>query len=561
VIDEAGMLGTPNLTQLTELASERNWRLVLVGDPHQLQAVGRGGLFTELCNNGRTVELQHVHRFTQPWEATASLMLRHGNPRALDHYQRHGRIIPGTLDEHLDTIADHWRTAHQQGTTTAITTTTNDHVDRINAHIQGVRIDHGDLDPARWTLIADGEYAHEGDVIATRQNNRRLHTSHGDTVRNRELWTVTHIGDTGELTVTRIGGHGTVTLPAEYVREHVRLGYTATEHGNQSDTVTASLTLATPATTCRGLYVAMTRGREQNVVLVITDTHDIAEARDVLDGILAADRADTPAVTQRRNLDQQQPRLPQRPRPVLRPRCEIPGWFEALRTEVDIELAATRREYQDSIVRREQHAGKLEAAQQQIYAADAVAAPYDNAIRSARRELDGAMHDRDEAARVVEGAGRFARRPAREALAVAELRVANAQPRFQSALNDAAPAQTARSKAIDAHDAIRDNDFYKTILERWAHHPERIDFLNERQQALADWRSWAIGEPVSIEQLATVADVLHDDLFQPGYDRRYAALEQAVTTWSAHHGLDISPQHAQLHDPVQLEAPGLELGI
>jgi len=560
VVDEAGMLGTPNLAQLVELARDREWRLVLVGDPHQLQAVGRGGLFTELCNTGRTVELQHVHRFTHDWEPAASLKLRHGNPEALDVYERHGRIIPGTLDEHLDTIADHWRTNHRGGATTAITTTTNAHVDKINRHVQGARIDHGDLDPTRWALIAGGEYAHEGDLVATRRNDRQLHTSQGDSVRNRELWTVTHIGDNGELTVTRIGGHGTVTLPTDYAREHVRLGYAATEPGNQSDTVTTSLTLATPATTCRGLYVAMTRGRESNTVLVITDTHDIAEARDVLDRILTADRADTPAVTQRRNLDQQQPR-PQRTRAVLQPRCAIPEWFEALRTEVDIELAATRRQHQEAIVRREQHADKLEAAQQQIYAADAVAAPYDNAIRSARRQLDAAMHDRDEAARAVDGAKRFARRPAREALAVAEEHLANAQARFQSALDDAAPAQTARSKAIDAHDAIRDSDFYKTILERWAHHPERIDLLTERQQALAHWRGWAVGEPVTIEQLDTIAHNLHADLVQSGYDRRYAALENAVANWSARHGYDISPQHAQIHDPVRLESPGLELGI
>ncbi len=55
--------------------------------------------------------------------------------------------------------------------------------------------------------------------------------------------------------MTHIDGHGTVTLPADYVREHVRLGYAATEPGNQSDTETASITLATPATTGRGLYV------------------------------------------------------------------------------------------------------------------------------------------------------------------------------------------------------------------------------------------------------------------------------------------------------------------
>ena len=44
--------------------TQQHWRLVLVGDPHQLQAVGRGGLFHELCATGRTHELQRIHRFT-----------------------------------------------------------------------------------------------------------------------------------------------------------------------------------------------------------------------------------------------------------------------------------------------------------------------------------------------------------------------------------------------------------------------------------------------------------------------------------------------------------------
>ena len=145
-----------------------------------------------------------------------------------------------------------------------------------------------------------------GDVVATRRNDRRLTTTAGEPVRNRDTWTVTGIGRDGSITVSHQGGHGTVTLPADYTREHVRFGYAATEHGWQSDTVATGMCLASPATTRRGLYVAVTRGRDENVICVITDSNDIAEARDVLDGIVAVDRADIPAVTQRRTLAQQQ---------------------------------------------------------------------------------------------------------------------------------------------------------------------------------------------------------------------------------------------------------------
>ena len=96
-------------------------------------------------------------------------------------------------------------------------------------------------------------------------------------------------------------------LPADYAHDHVRLGYAATEHGYQSDTVDHSVALVSAVTTRRGLYVAATRGRDDNLLCVVTDTTDVAEARDTLETILAFDRADIPAVTQRRTLADQQP--------------------------------------------------------------------------------------------------------------------------------------------------------------------------------------------------------------------------------------------------------------
>ena len=89
--------------------------------------------------------------------------------------------------------------------------------------------------------------------------------------------------------------------------------------GTRSDTVTTSLELASRATTCRNLYVAMTRGRRENTVCVITESHDPAQARDVLDAVLADDRADIPATSQRRTLATQDRHI--------QPRCPIPDWL------------------------------------------------------------------------------------------------------------------------------------------------------------------------------------------------------------------------------------------
>ncbi len=65
IVDEAGLIGTASLHRLVDLADHHGWRLALVGDPRQLQAVGRGGLFAELCTTGRVHELARLHRFTR----------------------------------------------------------------------------------------------------------------------------------------------------------------------------------------------------------------------------------------------------------------------------------------------------------------------------------------------------------------------------------------------------------------------------------------------------------------------------------------------------------------
>ncbi len=196
VVDEAGMLSTPALHQVVTLADRNHWRVALIGDPRQLQGVGRGGLLAELCANGRVEQLETLHRFTHPWEAAASLQLRAGDPRALDPYEAHGRIVAGTLDTHLDRLATAWIDHQTTGRSIAIVATTNDHVDAINQAVQTARRNAGHLDADRTTRIAGDETAGVGDVVATRHNDRRLVTTSGEPVRNRDTWTVSAIGTT-----------------------------------------------------------------------------------------------------------------------------------------------------------------------------------------------------------------------------------------------------------------------------------------------------------------------------------------------------------------------------
>ena len=92
VLDEAGMAATDDLADLVHLADRHRWRLVMVGDPAQLPAVGRGGVFAHWTNTLPHYELTDPQRFAEPWEAKASLDLRRGDPTAAATYDEHRRL-------------------------------------------------------------------------------------------------------------------------------------------------------------------------------------------------------------------------------------------------------------------------------------------------------------------------------------------------------------------------------------------------------------------------------------------------------------------------------------
>jgi len=551
IVDEAGMLSTPNLHQLTRLATSEQWRLVLVGDHRQLQAVGRGGLFGEICATSRVVELERIHRFTHDWEAAASLRLRHGDLHALGTYEAHGRIIPGTFDEHLDAIAAEWMQRHAARETVAITAATNEHVYEINRTIRQLRARTGDTDTTTIASIADGPVA-IGDIVATRRNERHLHTTSGDTVRNRELWTVTAINDDGDLTVTDLTGTSTVTLPADYAQEHVRLGYAATEYGTQSATETASITLAGPATTGRGLYVAMTRGREDNRVYVVTDTHDMSEARDVLEGIVASDRADVPAVVQRRQLAQQdcQPPRPQ-------PRCHVPDWFHDLRADAGDIYRQAREALDDSITTRGRLVGVVDTAERRIADANTMCAPFDAALDASSDAMKKAEAAQRAAQQRLDQSGLRRRRQARTELAAADETVTGTRELLAAAGEQArephAQRNIARIQIETARDALRTHD----ILAKWQYFPDHLSAAEARVDALDTWHDWATGKPVTQDRFEEAVDTLHY-IAAHELDNGTRQLANDIHQWAERHRAHFRPAPVEQQRSVGI---GLEIDL
>jgi hypothetical protein len=333
----------------------------------------------------------------------------------------------------------------------------------------------------------------------------------------------------------------------------VRLGYAATEHGYQSDTVDHSLALVSAATTRRGLYVAATRGRDDNLLRVVTDSDDVAEARDTLETILAYDRADIPAVTQRRNLAEQHPHQ-QRPRGD--PRCEIPEWFEPLRAELHAALDLAEREATESASRSDQLFAAVRAADRDLMRIEAATAPARKALTAATHDYEQAGRRRALAERRLEDCGMRGRRAARSDLADADADVDRATERLRLARQHSGPdidwySQAAERLAAANADLRRYNQ-----RARLRHTLDQLPHLRRLVDAVDAWGRWARGDAVAVHQLSNTVTLLTSVGRRREHAGQFRELGQAIRDWADHNDIELPTTARQTR-----QGDGLEIGL
>jgi conjugative relaxase-like TrwC/TraI family protein len=306
IVDEAAMVPTDRLDALASLADGKGWRVVLVGDPMQFSAVGRGGMFAHLVDTHGSIELDRVQRFTHPWEREASLRLRRGDPSVADLYDAHRRLHGGTQTRMRAEAIDAWWHHRHTGQSVVLAAPTNETIFELNIAAQQRRIDTGDLNTAGRSVDVGGQELWAGDEIVTRRNHRQLHTDQGLMIRNRDHWTIETVHRGGDLTVH--GHSGTVQLPADYVQAHVELGYAHTSHATQGRTVNHSILVLDQPTDVRGLYVPLTRGRDTNHAYITTTAEHTAV--DIFAESAARSWIDQPALARQAELAGANPHRP-----------------------------------------------------------------------------------------------------------------------------------------------------------------------------------------------------------------------------------------------------------
>lgn len=262
VVDEAGMLDQDSARALLALAGAGGSEVMLIGDRHQLPAVGRGGVLDLAARYAdRHIELDGVHRFTDPDYAQLTMRMRTSQQtgEVFDELHRRGNIVLHASDvERQDVLAA--KASFGGG---LIVADTREQVTAINRVAHRIRVRHGEATNA--VVTAAGEQIGIGDTIATRRNDADVG------VANRETWTVIDHSPDGLLVK---GEGGRRLLPPGYVNQYVELAY-----GAQGTTVPAAHVAVGEHTSASSAYVAMTRGRDSNIAHLVADNLDDARAQ------------------------------------------------------------------------------------------------------------------------------------------------------------------------------------------------------------------------------------------------------------------------------------------
>ncbi|MFS2282061.1 MobF family relaxase [Microbacterium sp. OR21] len=276
IIDEASLAGTASLDRITREVEKAGAKALLVGDWGQLQSVDAGGAFGLLVHSRDDApELHDLHRFTHAWEKTTSLQLRHGRTEAIDTFIEHGRITGGEAEAMIDAAYTAWQRDLAAGLASILVAETHETVIILNARARADRIIGGAVNSACEVALHDGTAASEGDLVITRHNDRRLRNDR-TWVRNGSRWIVTAVREDGSVSIRPVARRfgGGIVLPADYVAEHLDLGYAITAHRAQGVTTETSHVVVTPTTTRENFYVSMTRGAEGNYAYVAVDRED-----------------------------------------------------------------------------------------------------------------------------------------------------------------------------------------------------------------------------------------------------------------------------------------------
>lgn len=261
VIDEAGMIGTRQLARVATKMNALGAKLVLVGDPDQLQPIEAGTPFRQVVTQHGAAHLTEIHRQKAGWQKQASRDLAAGElSKAVDQYRQRDAVTQvydraSALEALVETYMMDVAASGSDKSRLAFAHKRKD-VHALNQAIRASLRSEQDVPPETLFTTATGKraFAKDDRIVFTR-NDKDIG------VKNGMLGTLVTASD-GEISVTLDGDTKRRVQFDPRQFQNFDHGYAVTIHKSQGATVDQSYVLASRSMDRHLAYVAMTRHRD-----------------------------------------------------------------------------------------------------------------------------------------------------------------------------------------------------------------------------------------------------------------------------------------------------------
>ncbi len=258
VLDEAGMVSSRQMALFVEAVTKAGAKLVLVGDPDQLQPIEAGAAFRAIADRIGYAELGVIYRQCEEWMRKASTDLARGSiGAALESYDNAGRVRgEWTREETVRSLIEDWNGDYDPARTSLILAHMRRDVRELNELARGKLVERGLVEDGHAFRTEDGirKFA-AGDQIVFLRNEGSLGVKNGmlakvvDASPGRIIVRFGEGDDLREITVE------------QHFYANVDHGYATTVHKSQGATVDDVKVLASRSLDRHLTYVAMTRHR------------------------------------------------------------------------------------------------------------------------------------------------------------------------------------------------------------------------------------------------------------------------------------------------------------
>lgn len=259
VMDEAGMVASKQMAGFVDTVVRAGAKIVLVGDPEQLQPIEAGAAFRAIVDRIGYAELETIYRQREDWMRHASLDLARGDvAKALTAYSVNARITGERLkNEAVKSLITDWNHSYDPAKTTLILAHLRRDVRMLNTMAREKLVERGIVGEGHVFRTADGNRQFDaGDQIVFLKNEGSLGVKNG---------MIGHVVEAASNRIVAVVGEGDqrrqVAVESRFYN-NLDHGYATTIHKSQGATVDRVKVLASLSLDRHLTYVAMTRHRE-----------------------------------------------------------------------------------------------------------------------------------------------------------------------------------------------------------------------------------------------------------------------------------------------------------